>query len=201
MYKWLDLIKYLLLRRVRQEDVIKVIHYLTMLRHIELNGLMFYFHDIPLGILLQLRKSYEVLIKHVDLLLLKVDWFHSAENAHVSFQVRDLLLLNFTDELIFVQVGLHVLEAALHLFDFTLQLFVFFFVLAVEHGHFLLHLIFHHALEFDLHRDDLGLGLGLRLSLQSILLLHLDIDAFLQLFKLFVVFLLVVSLLCLVFLL
>jgi hypothetical protein len=178
--------------------VVEIVDYLAVLRHVQLNSLMFYFHNISLGILLQLRKRDEVLIEHVDLLLLKVHWLDSTEDAHVSFQVRDLLLLYFPDQLIFVQVGLHVKEAALHLLYPALQLFVFFFVLAVEHGHFLLHLIFHHAFEFLLHGDDLRLCFGLRLGLQSILLLHLEVDAILQLSQLSVVFFLVVPLLGLV---
>ena len=178
--------------------MIEIVNKLTVLRHVELNCLVFHFHNIPLRILLQLRERDEVLIKHVDLFLLKVHWFDSTENAHVAFQVRDLLLLNFSDQFVFVQVRLHVLEATLHLLDFALQFLVLFLVLAVEHGHLLLHLIFHHAFEFRLHGDDLCLRFGLRLRLESILLLYLEVDSILQLFQLVVVFLFVVPLLRLV---
>lgn len=104
-----------------------------------------------MSIFLQLGENNEVLVEHGHFVLSVLQWLDPAEDPHIAFQMRDLLLLNLSDKFILVQVRLHVLEAALHHLDLALQLIVLLLVLLVEQLHLFVQFLLHHLLELLLH--------------------------------------------------
>ena len=97
LYKRLDLVKHLFLGGIWQKYLVEVVDSFAVLRHVQLDGLVLHWHYITVCILLQLRESNQILIEHGQLILGVVDGFDPAEDSHVSFEVRDLLLLDLSD--------------------------------------------------------------------------------------------------------
>lgn len=107
LYERLDLLEYILLARVRQEHLVEVVHNrLGRSGHEELEALVL---DVALSLLAvgaddELRELYDSLacVHFFNLRL------YSAEDPHVSFQVKDLVLLNLTDLLVLKHAVLQV---------------------------------------------------------------------------------------------
>ncbi len=78
-------------------------------------------------------------------------WSHPAKHSHITFQMDNLLLLDFPYLLIFVQIGSHVVETALHHLNLFFQFLIFHTMLLIDLLNPLVHFLINFLPKLQLH--------------------------------------------------
>jgi hypothetical protein len=111
LYKWFNFIKKLLLVGLRFKNLVKIVTKLLALFSFDL-----YWLCCNLFLIIKQRKLHSIT------LFFRI--FDPTEHSHVSFQLKYLLLLNYSDLFMLVQTLLHLLNLLLMLLNKFILLFI-----------------------------------------------------------------------------
>lgn len=145
--------------------MVKIVHLSTLFWQIQFETLMLNLTTF-LGVELvhELWERYQFLVKHWDshlcgdrilvlihALFTNSVWSDPTKHSHITFQMNNLLLLDFSYLLIFVKIGPHVVETALHHLDLFFQFLIFHAMLFIELLNLFVHFLFYFLLILQLH--------------------------------------------------